>query len=85
MPGSSTCSSARGATIGFGPCAVNTVPLAAIAEGATGSAPPWKSGCEMRPTCQSCRKIFPPAACTASVTLRQPATCASESIPGVRT
>jgi hypothetical protein len=35
-------------------------------------------GCEMRPTCQSRRKIDPPLACTASVTFFQPATCASE-------
>jgi hypothetical protein len=29
-----------------------------IADGATGSAPPWKSGCEMRPTCQRLQKDF---------------------------
>ena len=32
------------------------------------------SGSEMRPTCQSCRNIFPPAACTASVIIFQPCT-----------
>jgi hypothetical protein len=46
---------------------MNASPLALMAEGATGSMP---SGCsdgwEMRPTCQSCRKIKPPALCTAS-------------------
>jgi hypothetical protein len=31
------------------------------ADGATGSAPSWKSGCDMRPTCHSCRKMRPPA------------------------
>jgi hypothetical protein len=44
--------------------------------GATGL-PPFGCSevCEMRPTCQSCATILPPAACTASVTLRQPANC----------
>lgn len=37
----------------------------------------------MRPTCQICRKMRPPAACTASVTPRHPATCSSEWTPGV--
>ena len=49
------------------------------ADGATGSTPPgWNEECETRPTCQSCRKIKPPLACTASTTPRQPAICASE-------
>ena len=35
--------------------------FAAIAEGATGCAPPsWCDGCEILPTCQSCKKILPP-------------------------
>ena len=50
-----------------------------IAEGATGSWPlGCRSGCDIRPTCQSCRMIRPPASCTASVTSRQPSICASE-------
>ena len=54
------------------------------AEGATGSAPPGcRSGCEMRPTCQSCRNILPPFAWTASVTLFQSATWRSVKMPGV--
>ena len=52
-------------------------PRRAIADGATGSAPCGGARCEMRPTCQSWRKIRPPAACTASVTRRQPATCSA--------
>ncbi len=44
------------------------------------------SGCSeewlMRPTCQSCRKISPPLAWTASVTSFQPSTCSSEWMPG---
>ena len=45
-----------------------------MAEADTGSPPPgWKDSWLTRPTCQSCRKIRPPAACTASVTFRQPA------------
>jgi len=55
-----------------------------LADGATGNAPPGCSaGCEIRPTCHSCRKIRPPARCTASVTSRQPATCSALWMPGV--
>ena len=50
--------------------------LARIADGATGLPPPGCSeSCEMRPTCQSCTTILPPASCTASVTCFQPASC----------
>ncbi len=35
------------------------------------------------PTCQSCRKMRPPAACTALVTLLQPRTWSSDQMPGV--
>ncbi len=37
----------------------------------------------MRPACMSWAKILPPAACTASVTLRQAATCSALCSPGV--
>ena len=41
---------------------VKTCDFARIAEGATGSAPPsCRSVWLMRPTCQSCRKMRPPA------------------------
>ena len=41
-----------------------TCPGGAIALGATGSAPARRLGSEIRPTCQSCRNIRPPAART---------------------
>jgi hypothetical protein len=42
----------------------------------TGWMPPgWIETWLTRPTCQSCVKIVPRFACTASVTLRQPSTC----------
>ena len=53
MPGSSRVSSARGTTARCLPFIVNTSMSTPTAEGATGSSPPWKSGCETRPTCQS--------------------------------
>jgi len=60
------------------------LPLARIADGATGLPPPgWSDVWETRPTCQSWRKIRPPAPCTASVTSFQPATCAALWMPGV--
>ena len=66
------------------PSSVQAWPAGAIADGATGSAPSGCSdGCEIRPTCQSCRKIRPPAACTASVTRFQPAICSALWMPGV--
>lgn len=40
--------------------------------------------CETLPTCQSWAKMRPPAACTASVTWRQPATCSALWMPGVQ-
>ena len=56
-----------------------------IADGATGNMPSGCSdGCEIRPTCQSCRKMRPPAAWTASVTSRQPSTCSRLWMPGVQ-
>jgi hypothetical protein len=36
----------------------------------------------MRPPCMSCSTIKPPAACTASVTRRQPAICSAVAMPG---
>ena len=51
--------------------------------GATGAAPSWKSGRDSRPQCQSWQTMSPPAAWTAAVTIRQPATWASDQIPGV--
>ena len=47
----------------------------------------WHVGCsdtcEMRPTCHSWITMRPPSACTAFVTLFQPAIWAGEKIPGV--
>jgi tetratricopeptide (TPR) repeat protein len=73
-----------GRTVADYTAAVKLDPTNGAADGATGSSPPWKSGCEMRPTCHSWRKILPPARCTASVILLQPATCSAEWMPGVR-
>jgi len=75
-------SSGRGVKQGFLPLAVCVSPCAAIGDGATGAAPPRKSGCDTRPMCDSCRKILPPRACMADVTGRQPATCSSLQMPG---
>ncbi|CFW04180.1 Uncharacterised protein [Bordetella pertussis] len=56
---------------------------ARIAEGATGApCPGCRVVCEMRPTCHNCTTIVPPAACTASVTRRQPASCSGAYSPG---
>ncbi len=55
----------------------------AMALGATGGLPSRKEGSEMRPTCQSWQRMTPPFAWTASVILRQPATCSSDQMPGV--
>ena len=66
------------------PVAVNVLPSAWIADGATGAAPPGcRLLCEKRPTCHSWQTILPPAAWTASVTSFQPATCSSVQMPGV--
>jgi len=55
------------------------------AEGPTGAPPPgWSERCEIRPTCQIWATISPPTAWTASVTRRQPSTCASLWRPGVK-
>src|ERR1700753_3054219 len=51
-------------------------------EAETGAAPPVVWTCEERPVCQSCAKIRPPLACTASTILLQPSTCSSEYKPG---
>ena len=80
MPAISTSVSARGVSKGtLSKVRVKWVPGAGTAEGATGTAPP---GCmlewEMRPVCQICRNMKPPLACTASVTIRQPAICSGE-------
>ena len=84
MPGISSASSARGVSKGFIPSKVIASPAAAIADGATGNAPP---GCseewETRPTCQSWSAMRPPSRWTVSVTIRQPATCSGEWMPGV--
>ena len=64
---------------------VKISPSIATAEGATGCPPSGcTDGCDARPTCQSWRKMRPPAWCTASVTRRQPATCASLWMPSAR-
>jgi hypothetical protein len=60
------------------PREVKASPSTGRAEGATGSAPSWKSGCDTRPTCQSWATILLRARCTASVTARQPLTCSVE-------
>ena len=51
--------------------------------GATGNAPSRYEGSETRPTCQSCKRMRPPASCTARVTSFQPATCSGDQMPGV--
>src|ERR1700743_2050830 len=53
-----------------------------FAEAETGAWPPVVSTREERPVCQSCAKIRPPLACTASTTLRHPSICCSEYSPG---
>ena len=58
------------------------MPLGRIALGATGSLPSRNRGSEMRPTCQSCAKIRPPAPCTAFVTNFQASICCGDQIPG---
>ena len=84
-PGISAVSSARGVTYSCMPVNVTACPAGRSAEGATGVAPSGcRSGCEMRPTCQSWMAILPPAACTASVTFFQPAICSAVWMPGVR-
>jgi hypothetical protein len=79
MPGISSSASARGSEISVKVPLTKVLPLARIAEGATGAP---LSGCneicEMRPTCQAWMKMLPPRSCTRSVTLRQPATCSLE-------
>jgi hypothetical protein len=61
MPGISWRAKARGVTKGVGGRSRLTLPLAATALGATGSAPSRKLGSDIRPTCHSCRKMRPPA------------------------
>src|SRR5580704_18512958 len=51
-------------------------------EGATGVAPLVMETCDERPTCQSCENMRPPFPWTVLVIFFQPATCASEYIPG---
>lgn len=54
------------------------------ADALTGVSPSGsRSGWPIRPACISWAKIRPPAACTASVTLRQEATCSALCSPGV--
>ncbi|RKS73577.1 hypothetical protein BZB76_4277 [Actinomadura pelletieri DSM 43383] len=58
----------------------------ATAEGAGGSAPSaYRTGWPIRPQCTSGATILPPAACTASVTVRHARTCSSVCRPGVWT
>ena len=54
------------------------VAVIGMGEGATGVAPPLSSGWQARPPCQICNAMRPPLSCTASVTRRQPSTCALE-------
>ena len=67
MPGISLLSSARGSEVSANsplPSGLirKVLDLARIAEGATGLPPSGCSElCEMRPTCQSCTTILPPA------------------------
>jgi hypothetical protein len=76
MPGISSSRNARGADTASKPAAVNVLVFADLAVLDTGACPwGWSETCEMRPTCQSWTTILPPAACTRSVTWRQPATC----------
>ena len=51
------------------------MPVAAMALGATGSWPLRNSGSEMRPTCQICAKMWPPALWTAAVMGFQASVC----------
>ncbi len=60
-------------------------PGAAIADGPSRRAPAGRlCGWPIRPVCMSWTKMRPPAAWTASVTWRQPATWASLNTPGMR-
>ncbi|MDF9813223.1 hypothetical protein M2266_002454 [Streptomyces sp. SPB162] len=80
----SASSSSRGAMNSFGPSWVYTTPSAATGEAPTGTSPSGsRSGWPIRPACISWAKILPPAACTASVTVRQAAICSALCSPGV--
>jgi hypothetical protein len=48
----------------------------------TVGAPARNEGGEARPVCHSWQKMYPPFACTALVTVFQPAICESEKTPG---
>ncbi len=67
---------------------LNTLPgwpskLMGTADDEMGSASPgWKWGWDTRPTCHSWLNMMPPWLCTASVTWRQPSTCAGSKMPG---
>ena len=41
-----------------------------------------ESGCDTRPVCQSCKKMWPPVRCTASVTGFHASTCRGVKMPG---
>ena len=75
--------SAFGVTKGWGPSQVMASPSGRMALGATGSLPLSMLGWEIRPQYHNWQNMRPPAPCTASVSLRQPATCSGEWIPGV--
>ena len=81
--GISSVRSARGADTSTMPSRVKVWAAAVRAVDDTGALPPSSDTCEMRPTCHSCSAILPPAACTASVTRRQPATCSGVWMPQV--
>ena len=84
MPGISSVSSARGVTWSFMPSAVKAWPDGLTAEAETGGAPfGCRSGCEMRPVCQSWRTMRPSLRCTAATIFVQAATWASDQMPGV--
>lgn len=65
---------ARGTAACRWPCGVKILSGSGTAEGARGVRP-VVAGWLTRPPCWSCRNIRPPAACTASVTRRQPEAC----------
>ena len=44
---------------------------------------PGYEGSDTRPTCHSCKRMRPPASCTARVTSFQPSTCSRDQMPGV--
>jgi hypothetical protein len=76
---------ARGVTVSLNLPVVNDFRPGFTADGAAGSSPSKKSGCETAPEWASCAKIAPPSECTAEVTARQPSTWRSVKRPGALT